>query len=582
MSIAFDQNRPIALFASEPEALSVPIDISGARLGLRFDLDSHGEIVRIGNPRSLVEGTYLKGERPAYEHSHDHNPEGHGHSHVPHRKSQDPPASPNMLNLPLPTRAVSQTISEVSQSLPVLATELDCGMEIRCYSLETSSELRSSGLFKRCIPIRPNTTSNTETGSDLVARDLVDIPAVLASIDRAWKESQHSVAAGAETLSQSLIEATWERAAERGDGYDLVVAGIENSLWIAEQWVSDLRRTWPGLNATAVSANKLLHLMTSPSDRVFFPGSPSALDRRIDPRTCILLVSHSGQTFGTLQVAQLLANKTEKLWAVVGIPDSKIEILIAESHDVHGKGYKQDRIISTLAGARPAEPASISVAATWHTFTHLMLYIVAAFNEAELPSPSTSPSETCLDDMFSLTLGAAKTTSAIVGVEPKADLQHEPTTHDQLVAKGRMWAEHINEPWRVLVLAGAWILFSVTLGVPLFGTTATVLASIGNKIANPGTGQETFVPTISLRDPISSFSQPLGTIAAAFLFQILDALFFVFIAKIFTWILRLAAGRPLWARMGKRTLVIVDTPALHQLLENYVSKLFSQAYSFSR
>lgn len=39
-------------------------------------------------------------------------------------------------------------------------------------------------------------------------------------------------------------------------------------------------------------------------------------------------------------------------------------------------------------------------------------------------------------------------------------------------------------------------------------------------------------------------------------------------------------GRPLWARMGKRTIVIVDNPAVHQLLENFVSKLFSQSYSF--
>jgi hypothetical protein len=32
--------------------------------------------------------------------------------------------------------------------------------------------------------------------------------------------------------------------------------------------------------------------------------------------------------------------------------------------------------------------------------------------------------------------------------------------------------------------------------------------------------------------------------------------------------------------MGKRTIVIVDTPCVHQLLENYVSKLYAQAYSF--
>jgi hypothetical protein len=32
--------------------------------------------------------------------------------------------------------------------------------------------------------------------------------------------------------------------------------------------------------------------------------------------------------------------------------------------------------------------------------------------------------------------------------------------------------------------------------------------------------------------------------------------------------------------MGKRTLVIVDTPCVHQLLEAFVSKLYAQSYSF--
>jgi hypothetical protein len=35
----------------------------------------------------------------------------------------------------------------------------------------------------------------------------------------------------------------------------------------------------------------------------------------------------------------------------------------------------------------------------------------------------------------------------------------------------------------------------------------------------------------------------------------------------------------MWARFGKRTIVIVDTPTNHQLLESFVSKLFSQSYS---
>lgn len=50
--------------------------------------------------------------------------------------------------------------------------------------------------------------------------------------------------------------------------------------------------------------------------------------------------------------------------------------------------------------------------------------------------------------------------------------------------------------------------------------------------------------------------------------------------KIITWTDRWWHGRPMWARMGKRTLVIVDTPCVHQLLETFVSKLYAQSYSF--
>jgi hypothetical protein len=62
--------------------------------------------------------------------------------------------------------------------------------------------------------------------------------------------------------------------------------------------------------------------------------------------------------------------------------------------------------------------------------------------------------------------------------------------------------------------------------------------------------------------------------------QIADALFFIFICKNFTWIDRLISGRLIWARHGKRAIVVVDNPCVHQPVESFVSKLFSQSYSF--
>ena len=40
------------------------------------------------------------------------------------------------------------------------------------------------------------------------------------------------------------------------DSVDLLIAGVEASLWLAEQFASDLRRIFPYLNVVTISANK--------------------------------------------------------------------------------------------------------------------------------------------------------------------------------------------------------------------------------------------------------------------------------------------------------------------------------------
>ena len=83
----------------------------------------------------------------------------------------------------------------------------------------------------------------------------------------------------------------------------------------------------------------------------------------------------------------------------------------------------------------------------------------------------------------------------------------------------------------------------------------------------------------SLRYPSLMF-QPWGWTFVGALLQIADGLWFVFLAKVFTWGDRWYQRRAIGARMGKRCIVIVDQPVVHQMLENFVSKLYSQAYSF--
>ena len=55
-----------------------------------------------------------------------------------------------------------------------------------------------------------------------------------------------------------------------------------------------------------------------------------------------------------------------------------------------------------------------------------------------------------------------------------------------------------------------------------------------------------------------------------------DALFFIYLSKNMVWLSRYVGRRPMQARHGKRTIVIVDNPCIHQLAENFCSKLFAQ------
>jgi len=179
-------------------------------------------------------------------------------------------------------------------------------------------------------------------------------------------------------------------------------------------------------------------------------------------------------------------------------------------------------------------------------------------------------SDGCIDDLESLfTTLVVSNLHAVV--DPRAP------THQKLTQQGKMWGRHLSEPWTMLCIAGAYIILSVGLGLPIFGLIGDLVVKIIKSAGVPlGSGVLTFSPRV----PSIIYKQSLAWTLTGLVLQLADALFFVFLIKIFTWAYRLGTGRPLWARMGKRTLVIVDTPAVHQLLENFTSKLFSQSYSF--
>ena len=137
MSLAFDPDLPIVLFGSEAEAVAVPVDESGRWLSERIDLDSNGEIMRIGPGRPLHEGTF---------------------------------SSTSL-------KATSAAETEV------LGLELSSGIDIRCYNLHQSAEISREVLTARSVTIL-SAPVKYDPKRDLVAADLSVTPAVLAEIDK--------------------------------------------------------------------------------------------------------------------------------------------------------------------------------------------------------------------------------------------------------------------------------------------------------------------------------------------------------------------------------------------------------------
>lgn len=587
MSVSFDPLRNICLFGSEATALQVPVDTSGAWLQERIDLDSKGEIMRLGVPRQLVDDSYSKTRRQQRN-----------------------------------------------------GIRMRGGIEILSYSLVTDVEATSEEIMARAVTDKA-VPIPYDPKADLVAADLAMIPAILASIDKAWKTADSLEHLSGFALCRALLDNMKRRQMSNTDTTDLLIGGVEASLWVAEQWAADLRTIFPQLNVVTVSSNKLLGLGEHSAGKVFFAGADNIPMRRINEYTCCLLISQSGQTFPTLHATKKLSVICpQRVWIVTGCFQSKMELAITESYQTMNVPYRRNRVMINYSGHRPAEPTSVAIVATYHTLTRLMMLLIYTTRiggfritydwqyehacnillncvyrrrllkgyrrKYNISSPEATPVENlgrvvpaaanvlwlenekshqlmnltdaCISDMDHLLSTMIPTVATIVGYDAEKNPlpKYALTVRNELVAQGKAWAEHINEPWMMTVFVGVYLLISVGLGLPLFGCIASVVVAIleaAGVFTNPG------VLAFNPRYP-EMLNQPIGWTLVGLALQIIDAVWYIYMIKVFTWGARWLSNRPIWARFGKRTIVVVDTPCVHQLAENFVSKLFSQSYGF--
>jgi hypothetical protein len=196
---------------------------------------------------------------------------------------------------------------------------------LRVYSVRRNAEVPGLAAFEksgRMVPLAGNpyvsfSNINLTPGHDSVAADIADIPRLLHTIAHDWADpasfNRRAAAAFAAELRR-IAEERRRRAASLtpggddawGQELDVLLVGVEVSLWLAEQFAADLKTMLPGLRVAAISANKVVGVLGSNRGHVPATGFPFCrTSARLDGAVA-LVVSHSGQTFPTIQATRLL------------------------------------------------------------------------------------------------------------------------------------------------------------------------------------------------------------------------------------------------------------------------------------
>lgn len=146
----------------------------------------------------------------------------------------------------------------------------------------------------------------------------------------------------------------------RHDGsIDILLTGCEVSLWVGEQFASDLHNAFPKLKVECLSANKLLAQLGSayPIPNTGFKFNAQSWDLS---NTIVLLLSHSGGTFATLNVSYLLKGVTSNLFVITSEWDTKIAHSVRNGKPGKNRFELRSYVFITFCGLRSSEPCSLT------------------------------------------------------------------------------------------------------------------------------------------------------------------------------------------------------------------------------
>ena len=289
----------------------------------------------------------------------------------------------------------------------------------------------------------------------------------------------------------------------------------------------------------------------------------------------MLILSHSGGTFASLACANLLAAFTTDIFAITSEWDTQVAAAVRGHHNQRGSWNFSSFVFTTFAGCRPAEPCSISVAATHQLLTQLLLYVMYYYRyflpgEANLGGSSYTREE--VQELAELNRSNLATVREIVGRPNDRYGRPDSDIGKSLRAHGRRWAWHVLEAPLSWIVSFVYIAVTVTVGVtPLSAAVAAVYdATSDDSSIGPG-GNSTDGCSASDEMP-----QWLNHVRG-----FVDAIIYAFLPWWTTVLIRLVQRRPWLHRVAGRSILIGDIPWVAQAVEAYASKLFALSYSIS-
>ncbi|HVR18257.1 MAG TPA: hypothetical protein VMS65_01130, partial [Polyangiaceae bacterium] len=217
----------------------------------------------------------------------------------------------------------------------------------------TSAELVAAG---RLVSIQnnPYVEPLPTEASDRVSADFEQLDPLLRRIRNAFRDPTSTNRRSAEAFATRLF---------RGERARVLVLGITNDLWVAQQFVQNLSQLFPEVEARAISSNEVL-------------ANPSGV--RVDENTLVLAVSQSGQDFPTLGALVMLRERApaaarDGFFVLTGEVDSLLGQAVGQSYA--SAASFSERIFCNASGFRPSEAAIATVNATHLTFVELLLYL---------------------------------------------------------------------------------------------------------------------------------------------------------------------------------------------------------------